>query len=211
LRGRCFGCGATGHNKADCTESCNSTCRYCARRGHSDRVCQDRFMGLERNRGAQHPARVAATVSAPFSLFREDGMAPPVMPVAPAAALAQQVAAASHMIRVPPNVDPGLIELYNIDRTLNTAGSITHFARLRTHVDEWDDWIDYLVTDLEEEPVILGLPWLRQANLAIDWTSDQFTARRSRPPPIEVIPKEETPAREAPVDGGILEYMGPDP
>lgn len=110
LRGRCFGCGATGHNKADCTESRNSTCRYCARRGHSDRVCQDRFMGLERNRGAQRPARVAATVGAPFSLFSEDGMAPPAMPVAPAAAPAQQVAAASHMIAVPPNVDPGLIE-----------------------------------------------------------------------------------------------------
>ncbi|KAI3998249.1 hypothetical protein K525DRAFT_214898 [Schizophyllum commune Loenen D] len=100
LRGRCFGCGATGHNKADCTESRNSTCRYCARRGHSDRVCQDRFMGLERNRGAQRPARVAATVGAPFSLFSEDGTAPPAMPVAPAAAPAQQVAAASHMIAV---------------------------------------------------------------------------------------------------------------
>ncbi|KAI5824428.1 hypothetical protein K523DRAFT_215385, partial [Schizophyllum commune Tattone D] len=77
LRGRCFGCGATGHNKADCAKSRNLACRYCARRGQPDRVCQDRFMGLERNRGAQHPARVAATSGAPFSLLSEDGVAPP--------------------------------------------------------------------------------------------------------------------------------------
>ena len=58
-------------------------CRYCARTGHVERVCQDRYMGLEKNRGAGKTgggggARVSANTETPFSLF--DNAAPTTGP-----------------------------------------------------------------------------------------------------------------------------------
>jgi len=59
--------------------------------------------------------------------------------------------------------------VYNIDGTLNQAGSITHYARLGLTVDEVETWTDFLVTELGGENVILGLPWLRKVNPQVDW------------------------------------------
>ena len=50
MRGRCYGCGAQTHEKRNCPHK-ETTCRYCSRKGHLEVVCQDRFMGLEHNRG----------------------------------------------------------------------------------------------------------------------------------------------------------------
>ena len=36
-------------------------------------------------------------------------------------------------------------------------------------MDQMSGWMDFLVTDLGGEDVILGLPWLREANPSIDW------------------------------------------
>ena len=50
----------------------NEKCRHCARTGHVERVCQDKYMGLEKNRGAGKTgggARVSANTEALFSLF----------------------------------------------------------------------------------------------------------------------------------------------
>jgi hypothetical protein len=49
MRGRCFGCGSADHVKGNCNWK-GESCRYCGRAGHLERVCQDKFMGLERNR-----------------------------------------------------------------------------------------------------------------------------------------------------------------
>ena len=78
MRGRCFGCGASGHSKAQCNQS-QARCAYCARTGHVENVCQDKFMGYSRGRGLNAPRRqrVAATQEKPFSLFDEDAPAPP--------------------------------------------------------------------------------------------------------------------------------------
>ena len=34
---------------------------------------------------------------------------------------------------------------------------------------EYADWLEFLVTDLGPEDIILGLPWLRNVNPNIDW------------------------------------------
>ena len=74
MRGRCFGCGSKDHVKKDGNHS-GVQCRYCSRQGHLEQVCQDKFMGFTRGRGAARNQRVAAS-STPFSLFNEDAPAP---------------------------------------------------------------------------------------------------------------------------------------
>lgn len=46
----------------------------------------------------------------------------------------------------------------------NKAGIITHYTQLRLQVGEYDKEWDFLITDLEHESVILGLPSLREVN-----------------------------------------------
>ena len=54
----------------------NEKCRHCAQTGHVERVCQDKYMGLEKNRGAGKTggggAHVSANTETPFSLFNND-------------------------------------------------------------------------------------------------------------------------------------------
>ena len=38
MKGKCFGCGAGGHGRRDCTRA-NSTCSFCGRKGHHDKIC----------------------------------------------------------------------------------------------------------------------------------------------------------------------------
>ena len=63
-----------------------------------------------------------------------------------------------HNILLTPLRQP--IDLYNIDGSFNQAGQITHFARLKLTLDGYDEWTDFLATNLGGENVILGLPWL---------------------------------------------------
>ena len=76
MRGRCYGCGGTNHAKRECNRARNVTCNYCRRRGHLEKVCQDKFMGMSRGRGLSGGGRqqVAATnlVEENFSLFNEE-------------------------------------------------------------------------------------------------------------------------------------------
>lgn len=62
-----------------------------------------------------------------------------------------------------------VLPLHNIDGSDNKADVITHFAQLCLQVGDHDKEWDFLVTDLGPESVILGLPWLREVNLQIDW------------------------------------------
>lgn len=74
MRGRCFGCGSQSHVKLSCPHQ-DTACRYCARKGHLESVCQDKFLGLARGRGNRKPPRsqqVSATSTAPFTLFPEE-------------------------------------------------------------------------------------------------------------------------------------------
>ena len=81
------------------------------------------------------------------------------------------------------------ITLYNIDGSLNEAGSITHKVRLLLKVGQDEEKFDFFVTSLGPEKVILGLPWLRHRNPSIDWqkgTMKLSATSGASPEPIEV-------------------------
>ena len=52
------------------------------------------------------------------------------------------------------------IRLFNIDGSLNEAGSITHKVRLTLKVGQDKEKFDFFLTSLGPKKVILGLPWL---------------------------------------------------
>jgi hypothetical protein len=81
------------------------------------------------------------------------------------------------------------IRLHNIDRTLNEAGSITHKVSLTLQIGQDKEKFDFFVTSLGPEKVILGLPWLRHRNPAIDWQAGTMYLNADQgmgPEPIEV-------------------------
>ena len=69
------------------------------------------------------------------------------------------------------------IQVFNIDGTLNQSGSIEEFAQLAIMVDGHKHWVDFLITDLGGENVILGLPWLRRLNPEVDWAKGLLSIR----------------------------------
>ena len=71
MRGRCSGCGATGHRKDGCGHK-DEVCSFCRGRGHLNSVCIDRFLGRAPGGRAQRVQRVAASSETPFSLFAEE-------------------------------------------------------------------------------------------------------------------------------------------
>jgi hypothetical protein len=73
MRGRCFSCGSADHVKSNCNWKGESCC-YCGRAGHLERVCQDKFMGLEQNRGnsQRNPRQWVAASSGTWSLFDDN-------------------------------------------------------------------------------------------------------------------------------------------
>ena len=50
------------------------------------------------------------------------------------------------------------VTLYNIDGSLNQAGSITHKVKLSLRIGQDEEKFDFFVTSLGPEKVILGLP-----------------------------------------------------
>ena len=61
------------------------------------------------------------------------------------------------------------ISLYNIDRSKNSVRSITHLAKLKLAIGSTKSYETFLVSNVGLEDVILELPWLKKANLHIDW------------------------------------------
>ena len=65
------------------------------------------------------------------------------------------------------------IIIKNVDGTWNTAGKITHEARVKYQIgrQEFNEW--FLITKLGDQQLILGMPWLRQHNPTIYWRLDR--------------------------------------
>ena len=66
--------------------------------------------------------------------------------------------ASQHRMLKEPLKNP--IRLFNIDGSLNKAGSITHKVRLTLRVGQDSEKFGFFLTCLGPEKVILGLPWL---------------------------------------------------
>ena len=67
------------------------------------------------------------------------------------------------------------IAVRNVDGTSNKAGYIEDWCRLRLQSGTYEEVVDFLITDLGSEDMILGLPWLRKVNSTIDWESGEVT------------------------------------
>ena len=65
-----------------------------------------------------------------------------------------------------------LIKVWNVDRTLNKAGTLTHYVNVTLEIGErkQNEWL--YVMKLGKQKSILGLPWLQQENLDIDWRDE---------------------------------------
>jgi hypothetical protein len=73
-----------------------------------------------------------------------------------------------HNILCRPLIRP--IALHNINGSINKTGSLTHFARLTMNISsKYTEKLDFLITDLGPEDIILGLSWLRQINPKVNW------------------------------------------
>lgn len=60
-------------------------------------------------------------------------------------------------------------KVFNADGTENKKGKVTHVIRATIIMDQHEKDETIWVTDIGEEEFIIGLTWLRQWNLNIDW------------------------------------------
>jgi hypothetical protein len=62
------------------------------------------------------------------------------------------------------------IALHNIDGSINKADSLIHFACLTMNIGfKYIEKLDFLITNLGSENIILGLLWLCQINSKFNW------------------------------------------
>jgi hypothetical protein len=59
--------------------------------------------------------------------------------------------------------------IWNIDGTHNRSGMIKQFVDLQVRCGNKMENMKFLVTDLEEDEIILGYPWLAAFQPKIDW------------------------------------------
>jgi hypothetical protein len=60
-------------------------------------------------------------------------------------------------------------KIWNIDNTENKAGSITHFTDLNVQTKGKRQVLCFLVTDIGNENIVLGYPWLATYKPTINW------------------------------------------
>ena len=59
--------------------------------------------------------------------------------------------------------------IYNIDNTSNKAGSITHSLELKVTTKGIEKVMQFLVTDIGNEDILLGYPWLATFEPKFGW------------------------------------------
>ena len=60
-------------------------------------------------------------------------------------------------------------KLFNVDGTLNKVGTLKYYADMSTKTGGKRTHLQYFLTDLGENQVILGYPWFASAQPKIDW------------------------------------------
>ncbi|KAI5121090.1 hypothetical protein M0805_001948 [Coniferiporia weirii] len=70
------------------------------------------------------------------------------------------------------------IHVRNVDGTPNQHGTITRFTWRLIKISGRSITTTFLVTSLSKEDVILGLPWLKRHNPAINWTAGTISINK---------------------------------
>ena len=70
------------------------------------------------------------------------------------------------------------IPVYNVDGTLNEAGSIRHIVELVLSYKDHTECAQFAVTNLGNQDLILGLSWLREHNPEVDWQTEEVKMSR---------------------------------
>ena len=73
------------------------------------------------------------------------------------------------------------IPLYNIDGSINKAGSITHYVDFVLEIGDHKHHQIMAITDIDDQDVIIGIDWLRKHNPNIDWKNGTVTLSRCPP------------------------------
>jgi hypothetical protein len=64
------------------------------------------------------------------------------------------------------------LRIVNIDESENIAGLTTHSTRLFMKIDDHEEEVEFLLADIGQDNIILGIEWLRRHNPIIDWKKD---------------------------------------
>ena len=67
--------------------------------------------------------------------------------------------------------------IFNIDNSSNKAGSITHYLDLRVRAKKQDKVMRFYITDIGNEQILLGYPWLATFEPKFNWRSATIDER----------------------------------
>jgi len=67
------------------------------------------------------------------------------------------------------------IPVYNMDGSPNESGSITEIVDVILHFDSHSERTTFAVTNLRRQDIILGLTWLEEHNLEINWQTQKVS------------------------------------
>ena len=78
-------------------------------------------------------------------------------------------------LQLPPEPLKAPRTIHNIDGTHNQAGHITHKCRLKVQLETIHQEMDFFITNLGQDFIILGNPFLKLFNPNINWTKGNLT------------------------------------
>ena len=81
------------------------------------------------------------------------------------------------------------IPVYNIDGTLNEAGSVTEVVDLILRYKNHSERTIFAVSNLGKQKLILGHSWLRKHNPEINWATGEVKMSRCPPPLLPRLPR----------------------
>ena len=67
-----------------------------------------------------------------------------------------------------------LVKAYNVDRTENKRGTIKSYVNLKFSLNGKNFKERFYVTRLGKQKIILGLPWLKEHHLEINWKTGKL-------------------------------------
>ena len=70
------------------------------------------------------------------------------------------------------------IPVYNIDGSPNKSGSITKAVEVILHLNGHAEQVNFTVTNLSKQNLILGFMWLQEHNPKINWQTQKITMSR---------------------------------